>query len=348
MDDHTIFMKRAFDLAMLGLGRVSPNPLVGCVIVKNGEVIGEGYHQKYGGPHAEVNAVNSVMNPDRLKGSSVFVSLEPCSHYGKTPPCADMLIARGVGEVVISNVDPNPLVSGKGVEKLQAAGIKVITRVLEKEGAGINKRFFTSLVKKRPYIILKWAQTADGFIARKNYESKWISNEYSRKLVHKWRLEEDAIMVGTNTAHYDNPSLNVRDWPNGRPDDTLQPVRVVVDRNLRLGTDLKLFDQSQKTICFNSKKNESMGNVEFVRIENDKTLLKEMLSELHSRQIQSVIVEGGATTLNTFIEEDLWDEARIFQSETTFGQGIPAPRLSGSPISLNKLQSDTLSVFINS
>jgi diaminohydroxyphosphoribosylaminopyrimidine deaminase/5-amino-6-(5-phosphoribosylamino)uracil reductase len=285
-----LFMQRAFDLAQLSRGLVSPNPLVGCVIVHNNMIIGEGRHEQYGRAHAEVNAVASVKDQALLKNSSVYVNLEPCSHFGKTPPCADMLVKHQVKKVVISNIDTNPLVGGKGIEKLKTAGTEVITGVLKERGRELNKRFFTYVEKKRPYIILKWAETADGFIARENFDSKWISNEHSRQLVHKWRTEEDAVLVGTSTALHDNPSLTARDWP-GR-----NPVRVVVDRHGRLPQTLTLFDGQQQTLCYTTLKNQVNTNLEFIPLP-EPDFQQALLSDLHKRNIQSVIIEGGATTL---------------------------------------------------
>lgn len=341
------YMQRAFELAQLGLGSVSPNPMVGCVIVKENNIIGEGYHQQFGGPHAEVNAINSVKDQSMIKGSLVIVSLEPCSHYGKTPPCADLLIEKEVGEVYISNADPNPLVAEKGIEKLKAAGIKVFSGISESEGAFINRRFFTQITKERPHVILKWAQTKDGFLARENFDSKWISDEYSRKIVHKWRLEEDAILVGTNTASYDNPSLNVRDWHINDESEISQPTRVVIDRQLKLSTDSNLFQGEQPTICYNLKKDEISGNTEYVNIPENEDFIDSIVTDLHSRNIQSLVIEGGAKTLQVFIEKNLWDEARIFTAQKTFGEGIIAPCLDGSLLSENKLKDDSLTVLIN-
>ncbi len=267
MTPDELLILRTFELARLGMGSVSPNPQVGCVIVKDGIVIGEGWHQKYGQAHAEVNAAANVKDKSLISGSTVYVNLEPCSHTGKTPPCADMLIEHRVKKVIISNVDTNPLVGGSGIKKLRDAGIEVITGVLEKEGREINKRFFTFHEQQRPYIILKWAQTADGLIARSNYESKWISNEFSRQLVHKWRSEEDAVLVGTKTAAHDNPMLTVRDW-SGR-----DPVRLVIDRFLRLPDKLNLFDQSVKTICFNLLKHEEHAKLSLVRLDEQDFLI---------------------------------------------------------------------------
>lgn len=333
------FIKRTFELALNGVGSVSPNPLVGCVIVHDNKIIGEGWHRKYGEAHAEVNAVAAVSDKAMLKESTVYVSLEPCSHFGKTPPCADLLISHRVKTVVISNLDSNPLVSGQGVGKLRDAGIEVITGILDKEGRELNKRFFTAIEKQRPYIILKWAETADGFIARENHDSKWISDEYSRQLVHKWRAEEDAVLVGAGTAQFDDPQLNVRDW-SGR-----DPVRVVIDRFLKLDRGLKLFDGYQKTICYNVLRQEEHRNLLMIRLD-EADLLNQLVRDLHKQKIQSVIVEGGAFTLNQFIEAGLWDEARIFTSPKLFGKGIAAPKVIGQEVSNEWLDHDTLKYVV--
>lgn len=333
-----LFMRRAFELAERGKGQVSPNPMVGCIIVHNNRIIGEGWHKKYGEAHAEVNAINAVTDKNLLPESTVYVSLEPCSHQGKTPPCADLLIKHMVKKVVVANLDSNPQVSGEGIKKLRKAGIEVITGILEKEGRIINRRFFTYIEKKRPYIILKWAQTADGFIAGENYDSKWISNEYSRQLVHKWRTEEDAVLVGTRTAMHDNPQLNVRDW-SGR-----NPQRIVMDRFLRLSDTLHLFDGTQKTICYNVLKHEEHANLSLIRLsEND--FLNELVVDLHKQKIQSVLVEGGAQTLHLFIEAGLWDEARVFISDQVFEKGIRGPHITGNLIAEESVMNDTLQIY---
>lgn len=333
-------MRRAMELALLGRGYVSPNPLVGCVIVYNNRIIGEGWHKKYGEAHAEVNAVEAVTDKSLLKESTVYVNLEPCSHFGKTPPCADMLIQYGVQRVVISNVDPNPLVDGGGIRKLREAGIEVATGVLEKEGHELNKRFFTYVKKKRPYIILKWAQTADGFIARDNFHSKWISNGYSRRLVHKWRAEEDAVLTGTRTVFHDNPQLNVRQW-SGR-----NPVRVVIDRFLKLSNKLNVFDGSQPTLVYNLIKHEKHTNLELIRLDEENFLLH-LTEDLYKRNIQSVVVEGGALTLQTFLDQGLWDEARVFTSDKVFGKGIPAPCAKGARVVGNNVDGDFFQIYVN-
>ncbi len=339
--DHTtdeLFMHRALELAALGRGAVSPNPLVGCVVVHNGNVIGEGFHQQYGGSHAEVNAIESVADKTLLKECIIYVNLEPCSHVGKTPPCADMLIRYQVKKVVVSNLDSNPLVAGEGIKKLRAANIEVITGVLEKQGREFNKRFFTYIEKQRPYIILKWAVTADGFIARENFDSKWISNEHARQLVHKWRVEEDAVLVGSKTAAHDNPQLNVRDW-TGR-----NPIRIVIDRFLKLSERLHLFDRSQKTICYNVLKHEEHPNLSLIRLDEE-DFLNALVHDLYKQKIQSIIIEGGAHTLSRFIELNLWDEARTFNSEKTFKKGIEAPIFHGTLVSQESIVNDTLKTY---
>ncbi|MEP6734224.1 MAG: bifunctional diaminohydroxyphosphoribosylaminopyrimidine deaminase/5-amino-6-(5-phosphoribosylamino)uracil reductase RibD [Chryseolinea sp.] len=317
-DEH--FMRRAQELALNGQGFVSPNPLVGSVIVREGRIIGEGWHRKYGEAHAEVNAVNKVQDKALLRESTVYVNLEPCSHFGKTPPCADMLIANHVKRVLISNLDPNPLVAGSGIKKLRDAGIDVTVGVLEKAGQELNKRFFTIMQKHRPYIVLKWAQTADGFIARENHDSKWISNVYSRQLTHKWRTEEDSIMIGTTTAARDNPRLTVRDW-TGR-----NPVRIVIDRTLKLDDSLHLFDGESQTIRYNIKLDEARAGTTLVKL-NDQDFTAELIRDLYDRKIQSVLIEGGTHTLKQFLENGDWDEARVFQSATRFVKGIAAPEI---------------------
>jgi diaminohydroxyphosphoribosylaminopyrimidine deaminase/5-amino-6-(5-phosphoribosylamino)uracil reductase len=339
-DHHSdeFFMQRAMELALLGRGHVSPNPLVGSVIVHEGKIIGEGWHKKYGEPHAEVNAVNDVKDQHLLKDCVIYVSLEPCSHVGKTPPCCDLLIHHRFKKVIVANVDPNPLVNGGGLHKLREAGIEVITGILENKGRELNKRFFTYMEKQRPYIILKWAETADGFIARKNFDSRWISDEFSRQLVHKWRTEEDAVLVGMRTAQYDNPQLNVRDW-TGR-----NPVRIVIDRFLKLGEKSNLFDGSQKTLCYNVLKHEDFQNFSLIRIEEE-NFLQHLLNDLYKQKIQSVIVEGGAQTLQGFIDLALWDEARVFISPQKFESGIKAPSFAGTLEDECKLKKDWLKIY---
>ncbi len=318
MHDDELYMQRAIDIASLGHGRVSPNPMVGCVIVHKGKIIGEGWHQSFGKEHAEAIALQNVKDKSLLPEATMYVTLEPCAHHGKTPPCVVRILDEKVGKVVIAVKDINPLVAGKGINYLEKAGLKTEVGCLSKEAERLNSRFFTFYNKKRPYIILKWAETEDGFIARLNNDSKWISNQYARKLVHKWRSEEDSIMVGTDTAQNDDPSLTTRDWPGENP------VRIVVDRNLRLPLTLNLFNGEVQTLCYNLIKDEIMPGIEFVRLEKT-GFLRSLMHDLHKRQVQSIIVEGGAITLNLLLKEGLWDEARIFKGTMKFNEGIEAP-----------------------
>lgn len=336
------YMQRALDLAQKGMGNVSPNPMVGCVIVCNDEVIGEGYHEQYGGLHAEPNAVNSIEDKSIITNSTVYVTLEPCAHHGKTPPCAELLATLKPKRVVICNDDPNPLVAGKGIQQLKDAGIEVETGVLEEKGRSLNKRFFTFQEKKRPYIILKWAETKDGFIARKDFDSKWISGEESRKLVHQWRAEESSIMVGTNTAKHDNPSLNVRLVEGNNP------IRIVIDRELKLPVNLNLFDQTQETIVYNSIKSEVVGKVKYVELDFSSSVIDQVLENLYTDKVLSLFVEGGTFLLNQFLETDLWDEAKVFKSITeTFGEGIKAPLSPKNRVFSQQIGNDRLEFYLN-
>ncbi|KAA9331839.1 bifunctional diaminohydroxyphosphoribosylaminopyrimidine deaminase/5-amino-6-(5-phosphoribosylamino)uracil reductase RibD [Adhaeribacter soli] len=327
-----LFMLRALELAALGEGFARPNPVVGCVITHNGRIIGEGWHRQYGEPHAEVNAISSVTEKNLLPESTAYVTLEPCSHFGKTPPCADLLIKHRVKKVIICNTDPNPLVAGRGIKKLLEAGIEVETGFLAEKGTLLNRRFFTFHQKQRPYIVLKWAQTSDGFLAKPEYETAPVSGALAKYLVHKWRTEEAAILVGTRTALHDNPKLNVREWTGQNP------VRLVIDNNLTLPENLHLFDRSQPTIVYNLLREEQLHeNLKLVRLEAGSDFLAQLLYDLYRRQIQSVLVEGGTFLLDAFIQNNLWDEARVFRSPKKFGNGIAAPQLS-----LNTLTETTL------
>jgi diaminohydroxyphosphoribosylaminopyrimidine deaminase/5-amino-6-(5-phosphoribosylamino)uracil reductase len=320
------YMQRCIELAEKGRGYAAPNPLVGCVIVHDSKIIGEGYHAMFGSYHAEVNAINSVKDKSVLTKSILYVTLEPCSHFGKTPPCTDLIIQHGIPEVIIGCKDPFEKVSGKGIKKLKAAGIKVYTGVLEKECRFMNRRFLVFHEQKRPYIILKWASSKDGFIAPKNKKKKgkihWISNEYARILSHKWRSEEAAIMVGTTTAEKDNPELTVRNWTGKNP------VRIVIDKNLRLNSSLHLFDKKVRTIVFTSNNKRSTENLEFVKINFESGVLTHILNHLYMKNIQSLIVEGGTILLQSFIENKLWDEARVFMSDGLLYEGIKAPLIN--------------------
>jgi diaminohydroxyphosphoribosylaminopyrimidine deaminase/5-amino-6-(5-phosphoribosylamino)uracil reductase len=347
MVQHEKFMQRCLELAELGAGLVSPNPMVGAVVVHDGKIIGEGYHQKYGEAHAEVNAIAQVVskfdNPDELlKQSIIYVSLEPCAHYGKTPPCADLIIRHQIPLVVVGTRDPFAPVDGKGIEKLKAAGIEVITGVLEAECQWLNRRFFTKVQKHRPYIILKWAQTNDGYFAPDDGSQLWITGLESRKLVHKWRSEEDAILVGKNTVAIDNPQLNVRYW-EGR-----SPKRVVIDRWLELNKQLNVFDQSVETFIFNEVEFNVDGKNRFIALEDfERYVPQYILYQLYLQDIQSVIIEGGAHTLQTFIEAGLWDEARIFTGKTVLTKGIKSPQITGIIADESFIGDDRLQVLYN-
>ncbi|MDN3583277.1 bifunctional diaminohydroxyphosphoribosylaminopyrimidine deaminase/5-amino-6-(5-phosphoribosylamino)uracil reductase RibD [Mucilaginibacter flavus] len=341
-------MRRCLELAELGAGLVSPNPMVGAVVVHDGKIIGEGYHQKYGQAHAEVNAIAQVINnfdnaAELLKQSTIYVSLEPCAHYGKTPPCADLIIKHQIPQVVVGTRDPFPQVDGKGIEKLEAAGIKVLSGVLEKECQWLNRRFFTKVQKHRPYIILKWAQTQDGFFAPAERSQLWITGPESRRLVHKWRSEEDAILVGKNTAAIDNPQLNVRYW-EGR-----SPKRVVIDRRLELNKTLNVFDQSVETLVFNEVKFNVDGKNKYIALEDfERYVPQYILYQLYLQDIQSVIIEGGAHTLQTFIDADLWDEARVFTGKTVLAKGIKSPQITGILAGESLVGDDRLEIRIKS
>jgi diaminohydroxyphosphoribosylaminopyrimidine deaminase/5-amino-6-(5-phosphoribosylamino)uracil reductase len=337
------YMSRCLELANCGLGGVAPNPMVGCVIVYKDTIIGEGYHNLFGGPHAEVNAIESVSDKELLKKSTLYVNLEPCAHWGKTPPCSDLIIETGIPEVVIGCLDIFAEVNGKGIERLRTAGVKVETGLMEAESLDLNKRFFTFHKHKRPYIILKWAQTGDGFIAREDYSSKWITNPYSRLLVHQWRSEEAAIMVGTNTAIYDNPQLSSRDMK------ARNPVRIVFDKEGRIPETHHLFDGNQKTLVFTILKKAGKPNLEFVQVDfRSPDLLKEVMHFLYENDIQSVIIEGGSALLKSFIKADLWDEARVFENrEVFFGKGIAAPLLDRKAEAGCEISGDSLSYYFH-
>ena len=346
MKIHEKYIKRCIELAKNGLGVTRPNPMVGCVIVYNEEIIGEGYTSPYGGNHAEVNAIESVKNKKLLNEATLYVSLEPCSHYGKTPPCADLISEHHIPKVIIGVIDDNNLVSGKGVEHLQNNGCEVIVGVLEDECREINKRFFTFHDQKRPYIILKWAETRDGFIdvirdENSEKKPKWISNKYSQQLVHKWRSEEQSILVGTNTVIADNPKLDVRKWTGENP------VRLVLDNSMRIPHDYHVFDGNVKTIFFTSSKSlfEEKENIQVESIDYSKNVPNQICQVLYDNNIQSVIIEGGAQTLQSFINDGLWDEARVFIGDVVFKKGISAPEVNGKLVSMENIDSDILKII---
>jgi diaminohydroxyphosphoribosylaminopyrimidine deaminase/5-amino-6-(5-phosphoribosylamino)uracil reductase len=342
---HEPYMHRCFELAKAGAGSVAPNPMVGAVLVHKNRIIGEGYHQKYGEPHAEVNCLKSVKEEDRkfISSSTLYVSLEPCAHYGKTPPCSDLIIENKIPKVVIGCRDPFKQVNGKGIEKLEAAGVEVITNVLQEEAVMLNKRFIGFYTQHRPYIILKWAQTADGKIALEDYSRILISNEFTNRLVHKWRGEEAAILVGTNTARYDDPALTNRLWTGANP------LRLVIDMELELPSSLKLFDDQAPTIVFNTIKHEEQGNIWYYQVTHDTSLVHQVVNALYRLRILSVLVEGGARLLQSFIDEGIWDEIRMIRSSSTNGPaGIPAPMISNAKWhNRETLHTDTIEYFVN-
>ena len=342
MNIHEKYIRRCIELAKNGFGTTYPNPMVGSVIVYNDTIIGEGWHKKAGEPHAEVNAVRSVKDKSLLKKATIYVSLEPCSHFGKTPPCCDLIIENKIPNVVVGTVDPNEKVAGNGIRKLVEAGANVVVGILEDECNELNKRFFTFHQKKRPYIILKWAESLDGYLAPEketNQERRpvWITNTFSRQLVHKWRSEEQAILVGTQTVIDDNPKLNVRDWSGNNP------IRVVLDQNNRISKDSFVFDGSVKTIIFTkSDITISTENILFEKIEFNKNTIENILSVLYQHQIQSIIIEGGKQTLQSFIDKNIWDEARVFIGKNTFEKGTKAPELKKKNEAKTYIQNDEL------
>lgn len=342
--NHEFYIVRCLELAKKGIGTTRPNPSVGAVIVHNNKIIGEGFTSPYGGPHAEVNAINAVQNQELLKEATIYVTLEPCSHHGKTPPCADLIIEKGIPDIVIGCVDTNSLVAGKGIERLKKAGRNVIVGVCQKDCIEHHRRFFTVQNKKRPYIILKWAETKDGFIApltKDEQKPVWISNQYSQQLVHKWRSEEHAILVGTNTVIADNPSLTVRNWKGNNP------IRIVIDKNLRIPSEVTVFDGNVKTIIVTEEKKEENQHVIYEQIDFSFQVAEQICEVLYKHQIQSVIIEGGAKTLQTFIDANLWDEARVLIGDVVFGKGVKHPIFNAKLSSEEKIDNDTLRIYRN-
>ncbi|MEQ8517726.1 MAG: bifunctional diaminohydroxyphosphoribosylaminopyrimidine deaminase/5-amino-6-(5-phosphoribosylamino)uracil reductase RibD [Cytophagales bacterium] len=324
------YMARAIDIARRGEGMVSPNPLVGAVIVYNNKIIAEGWHEKYGEAHAEVNAINQLSD-ELLKKSEIFVSLEPCSHYGKTPPCADLIISKQIPKVFISIKDPNPLVSGSGIKKLEQAGIDIQSGILKKEGEWLNRRFLINILKQRPYVILKWAQSKDGFVAGENGRTVKISNEISQVHSHKLRAREDAILVGAQTVINDNPRLNTRHYKGKNP------LRVTFDFENSLPLDSTIFNQEAKTIVFNYSKEKISENVTWLRLEPNKELIPQILNHLYKLNIGSLIVEGGTKTLNLFIESGIYDEIHVFEGDLRIKKGIIAPDINLDSASSKKI-----------
>jgi len=335
-------MQRCLDLAVKAIGHVAPNPMVGCVIVHEGKIIGQGYHQQFGKPHAEVNAINSV--PENLQHllpqSTLYVNLEPCAHHGKTPPCADLIVSKKIQHVIIGSTDPNPKVAGKGIQKLRDAGIEVTTGVLKPEADFLNRRFLTFYTQHRPYIILKWAESADGFMAPNVPKQLWLTNEHSKKLVHQWRSEEQAIMVGKKTVEIDNPELTVR-LIEGK-----NPARVVIDRTLSLPASKNIFAPNAPVYIYNQLKQSTDSKIHHEKIDFNQSVLPQVLCSQVSKGIQSIIVEGGSFTINQFIEQNLWDEARIFTAPVKLEEGKAAPKLTGRLLNERMIEGDRLRVIL--
>lgn len=340
-------MKRCIDLAKNGFGQTYPNPMVGCVIVHQDNIIAEGWHHHAGEPHAEVNAIRKIQDESLIKNSTIYVSLEPCSHFGRTPPCADLIVEKGFKTIFIGMTDPFAKVKGRGIKKLFDRGCKVRLGVCEGDCFDLNKRFITFHEKQRPYIILKWAESQDGFLSPFEYEKSanhdpvWLTNAYSKQLVHQWRAEEQAILVGTHTALMDNPSLTARLWKGSHP------LRLLIDRQLRVPQTASIFSADAETLVFTEKKSltKAPSHVEFCEIDFNQNIIPQMLNALHKRQIQSLIVEGGRHTLQGFIDGNFWDEARVFKSKTLLGQGTKAPQLRAEAIKTQDIVSDKLEYY---
>jgi diaminohydroxyphosphoribosylaminopyrimidine deaminase/5-amino-6-(5-phosphoribosylamino)uracil reductase len=332
------YMQRALDLAKLGQGFVAPNPMVGCVIVKNNQIIGEGWHKAYGGPHAEVNAIKSISEPNSPNGADVYVTLEPCSHFGKTPPCTDLLIASKVKKVYICNEDPNPLVSGKGIQKLLAAGIEVESGLLADQGNRVNRHFFTFHRQQRPYFTLKFATSKDQFLSQKNGKAVMFSNEMSRTLVHQLRTYHQAILVGVNTANWDNPQLTARYWQGNNP------VRIILDPNNRINSDLHVLTDENPTWIFTKRVSKVEGNkIWFAsQTKNADAFLSFVLQTLYQKNIHSILVEGGAATLQHFLDNQFVDEIIQIEYSKEIGEGITAPLINEQWKDIRKVGDDNL------
>ena len=345
MNVRELYMERCLELAQRAAGYVAPNPMVGAVLVHEGRIIGEGLHERYGGPHAEVNCIDSVLSEDQhlIAASTLYVSLEPCAHHGKTPPCADLIIAKKIPRVVVGCRDPFPLVNGKGIEKLNAAGVKVELGWKENDCIELNRRFFTFHQQHRPFVVLKWAQSSNKKIANEDYSRVLISNELSNRMVHRWRSEESSILVGTNTALHDNPVLNVRHW------DSPSPIRLVLDLDLKLPSTLHLLDKRQRTIVFNTIRHEEEANLLYYQVTRDTSLVHQILDALYHLKVQSVLVEGGAKLLQSFLDEATWDEIRVITSESiAIEHGISSPDIQSLfPDEAFKLETDEITIYRN-
>lgn len=346
MQEHEHYMRRCLELARLGIGLVSPNPMVGAVVVNEGRIIAENYHRKFGGPHAEALVVEEVLSRygEHARGvfqqATMYVSLEPCAHHGKTPPCAKLLAEYGIARVVIACRDPFDKVNGEGIRILQEAGVEVIEGVLAEEALWLNRRFTTRITHKRPYIILKWAQTADGYMASADGVQRWITGAIAKQLVHRWRSEEDAVLVGTKTALVDNPQLTVRAW-QGR-----NPKRILIDKHLVVPADAHLLDGGTETIVFNASRSDWIGNTKYIALENmDWYLPQKIAYQLYLMDIQSLIVEGGRKTLELFINAGLWDEAWVLTSRDVWGSGTAAPVIHAAMADSQVIGSDRWDIY---
>ncbi len=335
-----LFIQRCLELALHGMGHVAPNPLVGCVIVHENKIIGEGFHKQFGQAHAEVNAIASVADKNLLSNSTLYVNLEPCSHHGKTPPCSELIIKHKIPHVVIGCTDTFSQVNGKGIAALKSAGIKVTFSILEAACRNLNKRFFTFHDKKRPYVILKWAQSKDGFIGKNKLTPPLsISGDAAKILSHKWRSEEAAIMVGTNTALIDNPQLNTRLWKGKNP------IRIVIDQRLKIPTGYHLLSGKQHTLIFNAIKNETIGMTEYILIDFNDNIILSILEHLYQKHINSILIEGGSHLLSQFIDQNLWDETRIFSNEKYLNDGVKAPVFNFNAHATEDILTDRLNIF---
>ncbi len=337
------YITRCIEISKKGISLASPNPSVGAILVFEDRIIGEGFTSIFGGAHAEVNCIKSVFAKDKglISKATLYVSLEPCSHQGKTPPCSLLIIASGIRKVIVGSLDPNPLVAGNGLKMLQEEGISVEYNILQKECEFTNRRFYTFHQKKRPYIILKWAETPSGFFAAKDERQFWITNKQSKQLVHKWRTEEMSILIGKETARIDNPRLNARLYTGKNP------IRIVIDKNLELKKDLIIFNQEIKTIVFNAVKTKTSGLISYVQIDFSKEVEIQILKSLYLQGINSVIIEGGAKTLVSFIKTNLWDEARILTGQNELANGILAPNIKGKSIECFTLSDNHINILIN-
>ena len=341
MQDHDYFMQKCLDLAAKAFPNNIPNPMVGCIIIYDNKIIGKGYHKKFGEKHAEVNAIESIKNKKLLLKSTLYVNLEPCSHFGKTPPCVNMIIKYKIPNVVIGCVDSNSKVSGQGIQKLKDAGINVTLGILEEKSRDLNKRFFTFHEKKRPYVILKWAKSKDGMIAPKNQNgSFWMTSKESKKLVHKWRSQEQAILVGKNTVIKDDPQLTVREIKGNNP------IRIIIDKKLQISQDKKIFNNDALTIIFNEVINKEVNSTKFLQISFD-NLIDNILLYLFKAGIQSIIIEGGQKTLKSFIDINKWDEARIFTTKKILNEGLISPKLVNLKGEKKQIGDDTIEIIHN-